>query len=108
MQAAEDSTGVERIALAALGRLRAGRVLRMAGMLETLARDSFRFIPSTPMFNMTGQPAASVPLYWTNPSLPIGVQFSAQVGEEALLLRLARQLEYARPWAWRYRDVTVA
>jgi amidase len=41
----------------------------------------------------------SVPLYWTPDGLPIGVMFSARFGEDAMLFRLAAQLEKARPWA---------
>jgi amidase len=62
-----------------------------------LARLS-AFIPFTYPFNATGQPAASVPLYWSEGGLPIGVQFAARQGDEALLFRLAAQLERARPW----------
>jgi Asp-tRNA(Asn)/Glu-tRNA(Gln) amidotransferase A subunit family amidase len=47
---------------------------------------------------MTGQPAMSVPLYWTQDDLPIGVQFAARLGNDALLYRLAGQLEAAQPW----------
>jgi amidase len=52
----------------------------------------------TPQFNATGQPGASVPLYWNSAGLPIGTQFVAGFGREDLLLRIASQLEQARPW----------
>jgi len=55
-------------------------------------------IPFTPLFNVTGGPAASVPLGWSDGGLPIGVQFGAAMGAEATVLRLARELELAKPW----------
>lgn len=56
------------------------------------------FFGFTNLFNATGQPAMSMPLYWSNDNLPIGLQFVARYGEEAVLFRLAAQLEEARPW----------
>ena len=61
----------------------------------------FSYVPFTPLFNTTGQPAISLPLHWSASGLPIGVQFAGRFGDEATLLRLAAQLEQARPWAQR-------
>ena len=52
-------------------------------------------------FNLTGQPAASVPLFWNRDGIPIGAQFVGRFGDEATLFRLAAQLERERPWAHR-------
>jgi amidase len=57
------------------------------------------FIPYTAQFNMTGQPAISLPLHWTPDGLPVGVQLAAAYGREDLLIRIASQLEQAAPWA---------
>lgn len=56
------------------------------------------FSPLTAIHNQTGQPAISLPLHWSADGLPIGVQFAGRIGEEALLLSLAAQLEQAQPW----------
>ena len=60
-----------------------------------------RAVAFTALFNTAGNPAMSVPLHWSADRLPIGVQFAAGFGEEARLIRLAAQLETARPWAER-------
>jgi amidase len=52
-------------------------------------------------FNATGQPAISLPLHWSSDGVPIGVQLVAAYGREDLLIRVAAQLEQARPWAQR-------
>ena len=57
------------------------------------------FIPYTAQFNITGQPAISLPLHWTPAGLPVGVQVVAAYGREDVLVRLAAQLETAAPWA---------
>jgi amidase len=62
---------------------------------------TMEFVPFTPIGNITGQPAMSVPLYWNEAGLPIGTHFSGRFGDEAALFRLAAQLEAARPWAGR-------
>ncbi|KAA3661551.1 MAG: amidase [Chloroflexi bacterium] len=98
-------SGVEAMALQVIGRLRAGSVLKLLKMLDTAAADSFRFTPSTPLFNATGQPAMSVPLWWTDEGLPIGMQFVGRFGDEATLFRLAGQLEGKRPWVGRLPSI---
>jgi amidase len=59
------------------------------------------FTPFTPPFNVTGQPAISLPMSWTPDGLPIGVQLVAAYGREDVLLRVGAQLEEADPWASR-------
>jgi amidase len=91
-------TPVQAAILAAVARLRAGALLRVTGLAAQLMKRPLNFIPYTPLFNVTGQPAISLPLHWTASGLPIGMQFVARMGDEATLFRLASQLEAARPW----------
>lgn len=65
---------------------------------QAFARQ-FLFTPFTAVFNVTGQPAMSLPLHWSGDSLPIGVQFVGRPFADATLVRLAAQLEQAQPWA---------
>ncbi len=71
-------------------------------MLAEIAGETFAWAAFTALFNMTGQPAMSVPLFWNRDGLPIGIQLAGRVGEDATLLQLAGQLERARPW-WNRR-----
>jgi amidase len=68
----------------------------------TILNDTIaRFAYINPLYNVSGQPAISLPLYWTGDGLPIGALFGARFGDEATLFRLAGELEGARPWASR-------
>ena len=69
--------------------------------LSKMGQGKLAWTPNTQLFNQTGQPAMSVPLYWNAAGLPIGVQVVGGFGDEATLFQLARQLEEARPWAGR-------
>ena len=60
-----------------------------------------RFTPWTALYNLSGQPAVSVPLHWTAAGLPIGVMLAGRIGAEGTLISLSAQLEAARPWRGR-------
>jgi len=97
--------GIRAVAMKLLGSLNAGRLIDMLSGIDVLARHVFGFMPYTPLFNVTGQPAMSVPLYWNDAGLPIGMQFVGRYGDEATLFRLASQLEKAKPWSDRIPPV---
>jgi amidase len=78
--------------------LRIGELNPMSRDLSHISPILRRYIPATSMFNMSGQPAMSVPLAWNSAGLPLGMMFAARFGDEATLFRLAAQLEQERPW----------
>ena len=71
-------------------------------------RRSGRFTPYTAIFNVTGQPAMSVPLFHGDDGLPTSIQLAGRPADEGTLLSLAAQLEAARPWADRRPELATA
>ncbi|WP_211261121.1 amidase [Pseudonocardia acaciae] len=68
------------------------------GDLERIASLGANYIVFTRPFNVTGQPAISLPLNWSRDGMPIGVQLVAAYAREDVLLSVSAQLERARPW----------
>jgi amidase len=91
-------SAAEQRLLRMAGALGAGGLLERLGAIRPLAEKSFDFVPFTPLFNATGQPAMSVPLHWNAAALPVGVQLVGRLGDDARLFRVAGQIERARPW----------
>jgi len=93
--------GLEATLQRLAARLGLGRYLRYGPLLRQAADRAFRFMPFSPIWNVTGQPAASLPLHWSAGGLPVGVQAVARFGEETTLLSFAAQMEQAQPWSHR-------
>ena len=74
---------------------------------DTLVARLREYVGYTPIHNIAGAPAMSVPLHWTAEGLPVGVMFSARAGSERTLFELAYELEAAQPWAQRIPPVHV-
>ena len=75
-------------------------------ILNGLAPQSLWYAPDAMVQNATGQPAISLPTYWTNDNLPLGVQFVGRYADEATLLSLGAQLEESAPWIQRKPEVS--
>jgi amidase len=84
-----------------LGEMASTPEIPLKGFLRAAPFGAF-----TSSFNMSGQPAVSLPLHWTKEGLPVGVQLVAASGREDLLLRVASQLEQAAPWVERRPSIS--
>ena len=93
-------TGSEALAHKLALRMPLGPVLRFSSLVEEAAERTFAFMPFTPLWNVTGQPAASLPMHRTPEGLPVGVQLVGRFGDEATVLSLSAALERARPWTF--------
>ncbi|MGB3171237.1 MAG: amidase family protein [Rhodococcus sp. (in: high G+C Gram-positive bacteria)] len=93
-----DTPMLARRAGSLLLKTRTAGFLRHAPLVEQMIDKNLRWVPYTQLANLTGRPALTVPMHWTPDGLPMGAQFTGQLGDEALLLQLAAQLEQARPW----------
>jgi amidase len=81
--------------------LRIGTIDFMSPATVLLDEKIVNFAILCPVYNVTGQPAVSLPLHWNREGLPIGTMFGGRYGDEATLIQLAGQLEQAQPWIGR-------
>jgi len=89
---------LQRQGLKLLAALPAGALLSQRPKVVEAFAPVFEAAPYTMVANVTGQPSMSLPLHWTDDGLPMGMLFTAKIGDEATLFRLAAQLEQALPW----------
>lgn len=73
---------------------------------ETWTREKSRYTHFTNLFNATGQPSISIPLFQSRTGLPIGIELSGRIGEDATVLYVAGQMEAMEPWNSRMAAVT--
>ena len=89
---------LQRQGLKLLAALPAGALLSQRPKIVEAFAQVFEASPYTMVANVTGQPSMSLPLHWTTDGLPMGMLFTARIGDEATLFRLAAQIEQAMPW----------
>jgi len=82
-----------------------GEFVATSDTVRTVAKRVYELMQFTPQFNITGQPAISLPLHWNAAGLPIGVQLVSAFGREDLLVQVAAQLEQAKPWKDKWPEV---
>ncbi len=92
------SSAAETFIVRIAGALGLGGLLLRLGLVGEIANRIFGYMPFTPIANMTGAPAVSLPLGSSADGLPVGVQFIAPRGSDGRLLRFSRQMEEAAPW----------
>ncbi len=73
---------------------------------ETWTREKGRYTHFTNLFNATGQPSISIPLFESRTGLPIGMELSGRIGEDMTVLQAAEQLERMLPWRQRMPEMT--
>jgi amidase len=88
---------IEKYFLQAVKTIPMHRLIRQA--FRMIPENGFKLSPYTFLFNLTGQPAMSVPLHWNKAGLPIGTHFVGRHGEEGILLRLAKQLDEVKAFS---------
>lgn len=93
--------GAEAAAEEVIARLQLGGLARKSGALEKFADRIYAFMPFTMLANGAGLPSMNVPLWWNDGNVPVGVMLTGRFADEAMLFRLAAQLEEARPWGLR-------
>jgi len=89
---------MQRRALRLLTSLPGAALLSQRDKIIAAFEPVFESSPYTMVANVTGQPSLSLPLHWTADGLPMGMLFTARIGDEATLLQLAAQIESAQPW----------
>ena len=88
----------QKYALKPILALGLGKLLLKSGVVDQMVRENLRYTPFTQLSNLTGTPSMSCPMGMSAEGLPIGAQFVAPFGQEALLLSLAAQLEPQFAW----------